>query len=100
MLASLTAHAITHAFNFQVLLNSSLAYYHGMDNPKKSPPRAEIYSAEFEEGVRLCYDFAKELIDSAEILRDQEKHSPVEYRQLGSSGVRVSAIGLGTNRLG
>lgn len=47
-----------------------------MDNSRKSPPRAEIYSAEFEEGVRRCYEYAKELIESAEILRDQGKHSP------------------------
>jgi AbiV family abortive infection protein len=46
-----------------------------MGKPKKTPPRAEIYSKEFEEGVTLSYKHVKDLIESAEILRNQGKHS-------------------------
>ncbi len=47
-----------------------------MDTSKKKEPRAEIYSEEFVEGARLSYVHAKHLIESAEILRDNGKHSP------------------------
>ncbi len=45
-------------------------------------PRAEIYSKEFKEGVILSYEYARHLIESAEILRDQGKHSPAKFLAL------------------
>jgi len=68
-----------------------------MSGPKK-PPRAEIYSAEFEEGVRLSYGHAKYLIESAEILRDQGKHSPARVlaihaaEELGKAAMLLDEI--------
>jgi len=41
-----------------------------------SKNRAEIYAEEFEEGVRLSYEFTTYLIECAEILQAKGRHSP------------------------
>ena len=35
----------------------------------------KVHRDEYEEGIKLCYEYANYLIEGAEILRDQDKHS-------------------------
>ena len=66
---------------------------------KKSPPTAKIYADDFEKGVVLSYEHAGDLIESAEILRDQGKHSPATFlalhamEELGKSAMLLDEIG-------
>jgi len=66
---------------------------------RKVTPTAKIYSDDFEKGVVLSYEHAEQLVESAEILRDQGKHSPAIFlalhamEELGKSAMLLDEIG-------
>jgi hypothetical protein len=41
--------------------------------------RIEIYSEDFEEGLRLSYEYAQELLESAELLKEHGKESASKF---------------------